>query len=1582
MKKYGKLILFTIISFFITTGVVSAREITLNDIGEIINDKQATQAYIIGEYVFTSEYTSKNKLKTADLMIAAKSINILPSDGELVGSETIYGKMAINLISRDWGDSLSKDDKWTFDGTVLGKEALPEKLNIKYVDYEFIPEVSKATLVDSKTEKTEGYTTKLTQYFTNGYNNNFETYNLDSSDSKNIKISGIVKKSDNNSFGDLFNDIEKTGYYFAMIVKVPEATDETYITVKLPTESSQKVVTVSKTNFDVKDGANDGFIIIASVSTDFIALPASERVIKIEVDLDGEETPTYGLTTYTIDYSGLKIQTESTPQVSKDTPEDGNNKLIEWGYDSSENEIDEITLEGNKAKIKGTLKEQEVNNEVYGIDKIAGYYFPFTFEIPDKILSELNNDTSKFEVSALKDNNVENVDNTDTKTVTNSDGSVTVLVRIDPNGECAKGTKEKCVKYFAIDYDGTDGKEYLKTLFTLDYSEVTLIKSSLVKLSEVEPEKVSGESWKNLKLNEGYSVEYKENGSTFNASGLVTVGEKLDAEAFGSDGIDSKYYLIFKMTKTVDDNTTEENGTVKFLTEEDGVYKISESDFNGKKALYVVKHLDKNSENKTFNITVDYDGGETYAPYTITIDWSKVEFQEETKAKIPTLITEASSANLVGIEEITGETFNYKFNSKDSIDANEDSGVLKLSGSVRKQENIKGFTETFGHFVVLKISGPTAEEVGKENTKKWTVQVRNDDENHDYLTPYNPNTKEYEAGYVLYLLHLNNKDHKTTIKVDWDGLEDKYVAKEIEIDYTGLSLLTPEEVTFTYKKQDGTVEAIKKYGYVGDTETTPASDTIDGYDTAYRDFAGWVSNETDGVIAGGEFEIKKGEAFKANWKIEDEKYVKDQLESLIGKLTISDENIHNVIITVEPSGINENLNGLYDENSVLAKDLAEILKKEEITKVKVSTIDKPDGVELTKSENTANLVSTKLKELFIDETTINAYAVKEGYIKIEISEFDSSVQLTSKDSHAYTLNFVTTTAKAASEEDLKNAIKNENVTDIVIDGEVNNLEEPLSIDRKVSIEGSGKIAVNSDLEAVINVTTGGELTIDGVTLSGAKNGIKIDGGTVSATGVKFESVATEDEQAGVVVENGTINASGLTFNGETYMKPLVKARKTNTTVHVTKEAAIALLTDPNEIKATTVKEIKTAVDSETAYNIKDELKDKENYDYYHYYLDDTIPAKKWIKVTFNGDRGITTFPKSYTKYYDGEKEGETLTAPSDIKYLDSYKTNLTTYKANHWTCGGTRYESNQIPKPKDGGSLTCYAEYTATYNAETVVEVDTIDKLKNAVSTSGEGSDKRYVVVTKPIDLGTEKLKIERELVLTGSKSASDNIGGSITGQIEVAANNVVFSEINIIGKGTGAAVTIKNIGFHSDQSTYSKATEGANGLTSYLYFDLDNPDTTLFHNTFNAGPSTYIDFPNGIDGYKEGDEREVGSNITGNNFTDGGQAVTFINISSIKINGDAEGKQPILDINLSNITSTPHADTNLLKIKTQENAATINIGSIFGINGKTINVYIDNEAINDASNLTFGISNYYKERMVVKYATPVDSEKQVKIVN
>ena len=692
MKKSSKIFAIALLTFFASLANASAREMTVDELGTLAYSEHpdTNYIYVIGEYAFTSEHT----LTTQDIMLASRSIKMTKEfDG--TNKDTALAEMNAGQIIPEMNDDFEITG-WTVDNNIVGKTKLEEnkKYNIRYIDYKFEPEVSKSDInFDlSDTTKYQTYIDTLKTalkfeadkfYGKNEQGEKKLTY-------KDGKLSGLLLKNTDVSLND--DDKAKNGqYFFALVVEVPNATDD--VTIEMNNLNGK--FTSTKEQFDVKpgeDGKVPGMVILVPVDPQDFAVEANKKMtLTIDADGNGKE---YEPTEYVIDISDLTLQGESTFEVDLTTISENDKNTIfnEWGYDPELNKS--LSLADNK--LTGTLVEQELKSEkVYGEENKKGYFYYFTFVLPDGI------DISKVKIEQLESAENGKVKKTFVESEY-SEGNLTLFPRIAPGTTLSDNNGKM---YFRIDLDG-EGDLYYTTYFTLDYSSVTLEKSSFFTVSGItddDTDQYDESGWYDKQ--NGYSVtvsQDEEDIHKYNVSGVLPIFEDEDVFGGESDPFDPKevlYYLGLKLTLDADtkiETSGEEKITVKFFhkdDEEDSKFlKVFGDDFDSSNALYILKALNPDDERK-FTITVDLDGeGAEYEPYTVTIDWSNLFLQTASTGNFGNYdVLEASDLTESSPEktELDGYSFDFEAD-KDvqvEIDSDPENGDVKkgLKGSIKEQ---------------------------------------------------------------------------------------------------------------------------------------------------------------------------------------------------------------------------------------------------------------------------------------------------------------------------------------------------------------------------------------------------------------------------------------------------------------------------------------------------------------------------------------------------------------------------------------------------------------------------------------------------------------------------------------------------------------------------------------------------------------------------------------------------------------------------------------------------------------------------------------------------------------------------------
>ncbi len=148
MKKYIKLFLVAILTVFISIIPTYAKEVSLeipedgterDTFGFIIGREQSriNYVYLIGEYAFTSAY----KIDIQDVMLAANSIDIKDKTGK-INTDPVFNEMTVYLFKPTI--SGGKITGWNKPEKIVGTTELPDKFNVKYIDYHYVKEDKEA----------------------------------------------------------------------------------------------------------------------------------------------------------------------------------------------------------------------------------------------------------------------------------------------------------------------------------------------------------------------------------------------------------------------------------------------------------------------------------------------------------------------------------------------------------------------------------------------------------------------------------------------------------------------------------------------------------------------------------------------------------------------------------------------------------------------------------------------------------------------------------------------------------------------------------------------------------------------------------------------------------------------------------------------------------------------------------------------------------------------------------------------------------------------------------------------------------------------------------------------------------------------------------------------------------------------------------------------------------------------------------------------------------------------------------------------------------------------------------------------
>ncbi len=1396
MKKIVNIISIAVITFLMFIVPSYAREMTLTELGEMIDEKGGVNAFIIGEYVFTSNHT----LTTQDIMVAARSIDgIIEADGKVgpdavsgVEAQPIYGKMSIQRIEKIYkGD----EEEWRVapEGNLVGTTQISsDKIQVKYIDYNYVKEESKFT-VDFDKVKNDVYKTNLESTF------NYKTDDIGDLALNGDKFTGTVKiKNDIKGFA-----VEaQTNYYLPFVILVPNATSATTIEIK-----GNGITNATYSNFDKTD-TEKGIAVLWAVSSS-----ASPKTITITVDLDGDGE-VYGETTKVLDWSGVKFQSVSEAKISENIPEADNEYMKEnWGYvlPTGDNRHYTFTREGESTtfKLSGIIEQQHIKEKVFGESAENGYYFLLNLnktddmsEIPDSAIIKMNSENEKtFKGSDLDEN------------------GLSVLVKL--NDDCKKSSK--CNFTVEIDWDG-NGNDYSPIVYTIDYSEVTFEKASLFTIDGLDKSKkdyFDNNEWLNK---EGYHTEVKldqDRINTYKVSGVLPIFEDEEWEDDKPETFDKEhvlYYLglLLKLTNTPENLGTEgaiSESTIKVeffhdeTDESNSVVKAYDSNFDTSKELYILKALRATNDDgsrvepkdKYFTITVDLDGeGKEYAEYTITIDYSELKFQDYSKGSSEFEILDYSKLDEGSAEK--AELDNYKFNSdtvkevklKENTEQPDNHYIEGITGSIKQQtlDAKSGFKNLEGYYVPIKIKVPKDEDWFTEYNNTWTL-VLHDEDGQDKT--YTPTSTEHEQGWVLVLFRIDDKsgDKKIKYSIDFDSDGDAFLPYEYEISYETLNFQTENKITFEYfDEKTGKIVKQEEKTYQGEIIPTTLAPKFEDKNYAYHDFDYWYKDNSSTVP----FELGQDGAttdeneditLKAHWTINTDKFITDVVNNL------SSASEFNEIFDVEKVDNTITFN-VKDATALLSKmnetnipgAIAYILQRGEVKDITLAFGEKKivfnkegatGGVQaINLDEEGTNLksqIQAGAKQLFetvlsdAEETmTLNKMAEENREYTLTIGTLDGSVKLADKANSEYTFKFMTETAYVKSEAELNTALKNSAVKHINITQGFN-VESTVNVERNVTIDGKDFELTATGSQPIFDVKSA-NVTINNIKLKDAKDtAIVVTTGKLTVNKATFTGA---DLKAGIEVKNGaSLVASELTYDGETYEKPAVRAEA----------SATVKLTDKTSEDASKVEKYKiNRVDSGNDTITKDT-----EYNYYNYYNDTN--NSKIYKTQLNDFEAGARLQYIKYNYYN-----EQLNVPTIERYSKGFTYEGETYtlfgfsKSSAYSVIVDGGEEPQAVIKKDEFRVTSDDLYWVSFKTkivDTAAKVGNEQEFKEALQN---GKKTIYITSNININLDADGLSnITRDVSIIGpsdSKNRPTITAKKIT--ISDSANEVFFNRVNL----------------------------------------------------------------------------------------------------------------------------------------------------------------------------------------------------------
>ncbi len=982
---------------------------------------------------------------------------------------------------------------------------------------------------------------------------------------------------------------------------------------------------------------------------------------------------------------------------------------------------------------------------------------------------------------------------------------------------------------------------------------------------------------------------------------------------------------------------------------------------------------------KELTLTIKLDENIACSQNNKTEESYTIKFIYNAEASIGTEIPEEDKNNLQN-------SFNYTLENTYQIEGKDDS--YKVTGNVKEQENVTGFGEhPSGFYFAYTI---TLNE-GVDLTKV-TVKIPKED-NAD--AGYNVATKDDFTGNQLTVL-MEVKENESVkyrdIIIEIDGVPTK-----IRIDFNELTFLHVHKVSFKG------ITAYTLTVWDGDKITEDMFPKNVEPSDNYHEFAYWDNG--DGTKFS-EKTVTKDSGnidIAAHWNIYSDKFISDVLQDLnktedsksqdfSKEFVIEDYEENSGAVTITVIDPTTKLSRMNDTS--IPGAIAYILLKDEIQEITLSvngeekTFTKNDGenqetLKAAVQEGAKDLYASIITEQFggdkTDETvTLNDLTNNENCnsftLKFNPEKVAKTVTLTKAPVEngislasdldvptEYKFTFESDLSEVKNQSELENALNSTEVGTIYI-GQDFSVDKSIEISRNVFINGGSHTLTSSENESVFTVGKSDKtinVTINNLKLKSQNNeGIIVKN---AATLTAKEVDVSECKEAGFTVEvGGTFIGSQLTRTSEKYNNPLVKAHKKSGN----KQAIVNVIdSEGNEATATTIETVEkyNKEEQQQGNAIGDKKQEKLGYDYVHYFNQSDI-AKRWVKIVYIGDRAITHYPITFTRYYDreGTQTSSDIEPPENINYLTTYSNSLATFTVANWMDGITKYEKGNVPAPN---SDTYYsAELVAKYN-ETTKEVKNEDELKEAVKVD---SAYKVVIIKNEITL-TNVLDIQKEgLMITGAEAGTTEIKGTIKGEIKVTANKVTFDHINIIGKKTvdetqdkPNVVTINGDNFYSNGVKYSAESLGEDNKywNSILHYNGNDPTTIVYFGNFTGtNVEKMIEFVSEID---------ENTRIIGNNFEGANETQEFILIDKLKENAKVEIRQQ---------TATFVGENEYgIRVEAPATAttATISLGEFWKKNTDkdVLKIAIDvTETEYDTSGYTFEAGNAFKDKIEIVY--------------
>ena len=220
IRKCGKLFALAFVGFLATFTVVSAKEMTVKEIGAAVadEDSSADYAYVIGTHVFST----KHVITTAEFMAAANTI-------DTTGYNNILDAMAINVIRRTRDASTGAFSDWFVDEPILG-DKLADKTNVNYVNLDYTgTSVNTDTVINDELTKLNTSTKNVEIVHENG------TITIKVKDASKVTATSVGSVLD--TLANDLVDLIKSGSYSVIKLTMSNANTAT-LEIKLNTSAS------------------------------------------------------------------------------------------------------------------------------------------------------------------------------------------------------------------------------------------------------------------------------------------------------------------------------------------------------------------------------------------------------------------------------------------------------------------------------------------------------------------------------------------------------------------------------------------------------------------------------------------------------------------------------------------------------------------------------------------------------------------------------------------------------------------------------------------------------------------------------------------------------------------------------------------------------------------------------------------------------------------------------------------------------------------------------------------------------------------------------------------------------------------------------------------------------------------------------------------------------------------------------------------------------------------------------------------------------------------------------------------------